>query len=67
MTGPQIDAIGVAVSDMAVAIAFYSRLGLDFEYGLGNAAACRGCTGLIDEADARHRGDAAPDRSGMDG
>ena len=33
MTGPQIDAIGVAVSDMAVAIAFYSRLGLDFETG----------------------------------
>ena len=30
MSGPQIDAIGVAVSDMAVAIAFYSRLGLDF-------------------------------------
>lgn len=30
MSGPQIDAIGVAVSDMALAIAFYSRLGLEF-------------------------------------
>lgn len=30
MNGPQIDAIGIAVSDMAVAIAFYRRLGLDF-------------------------------------
>lgn len=30
MTGPQIDAIGVAVSDMGVAIGFYSRLGLEF-------------------------------------
>jgi len=27
---PQIDAIGVAVSNMALAIAFYSRLGLEF-------------------------------------
>jgi len=30
MSGPQIDAIGIAVSDMALAIAFYSRLGLEF-------------------------------------
>jgi len=30
VTRPQIDAIGVAVSDMALAVAFYSRLGLDF-------------------------------------
>lgn len=30
MSGPQIDAIGVAVSDMALSIAFYSRLGLEF-------------------------------------
>ena len=30
MSRPQIDAIGVAVSNMALAIAFYSRLGLEF-------------------------------------
>ena len=30
MGSPQIDAIGIAVSDMAVSVAFYSRLGLDF-------------------------------------
>lgn len=30
MSRPQIDAIGVAVSDMALAIAFYTRLGLEF-------------------------------------
>lgn len=30
MGSPQIDAIGVVVSDMALAIAFYSRLGLEF-------------------------------------
>ncbi len=30
MGSPKIDAIGVAVSDMAVSVAFYSRLGLDF-------------------------------------
>lgn len=33
MTRPRIDAIGIAVSDMALAIAFYSRLGLDFSPG----------------------------------
>lgn len=33
MTGPQIDAIAVAVSDMGAAIAFYSRLGLEFPPG----------------------------------
>lgn len=33
MTGPQIDAIGVAVSDMPSSIAFYSRLGLEFPPG----------------------------------
>jgi len=30
MSAPRIDAIGVAVSDMALAIAFYSRLGVVF-------------------------------------
>lgn len=33
MTAPQIDAIGVAVSNMAQAIGFYSRLGLEFPPG----------------------------------
>lgn len=33
MGGPQIDALGIAVSDMALAVAFYSRLGLEFPPG----------------------------------
>lgn len=33
MTDPKIDAIGIAVSDMAVSVAFYRRLGLDFPAG----------------------------------
>ncbi len=33
MSGPRIDAIGVAVSDMARSIAFYSGLGLEFPPG----------------------------------